>query len=496
VSTDEYLELQLESIEDCRDRLLDDGADLDAYTSANSAADLADLRLALGIDQWNLYGISYGTRLALTTMRDHPEGIRSVVIDSVYPPDVDIISEAPGNLDRALRKLFDGCAADASCSTAYPNLESTFYQLIQDLEVQPLRAPVTDVFTGEVYDAVFDGAGLEGIVFQSLYSADAIQVLPQLIDNVASGETYELSVLTSSFLANGEFISAGMQFSVQCHEEAGFTSPGEVASALEDYPQLEPIFSASVNLGPAFFDVCATWGAGQAPSLENEPVTAAIPTLVLAGEYDPITPPLWGSRAASTLERTTFVEFPGLGHGPSAGADCPKEILRAFLRAPDETVATTCVTEMGPPEFLTPDAPVPPVKLVPFSEQLIGNTWSGVVPDGWEPQGPGVWARALNGFDQTALIQQLADGTPPDLLLRLIGSQFALGNNPEPTNRYESPLGSWSLYDGTLAGGPVSIAVIEVTEGTLLVALVSPPSENDQLRRDVFFPALDAITTQ
>lgn len=493
---DEALRLQLETITECRDRLLAEGADLDAYVSAASAADLADLRVALGIDRWNLYGISYGTRLALTTLRDHPEGIRSVVLDSVYPPDVDVIAATPGNLDRSLRTLFDGCAADAACAAAYADLESTFYRLIGELEAEPLRAPVTDVFTGEVYEAVFDGAGFESVVFQGLYAAAAIEVLPMLIDHVASGETYELSVLASSFLTNGEFVSAGMQFSVQCNEEAAFTSPAAVTSAIADYPQLEPAFAASITFGPAFFDVCELWGAGRASPLENEPVASGVPTLVLAGEYDPITPPAWGRSAAATLTHATFVEFPGLGHGPSAESECPKEILRAFLNAPDEAVSTACVAGMGPPAFVTPDTPVPAVTLVPYQEQLVGNAWSGVVPEGWERQSSGVWARGLNGFDQTALVQQLAGGVPSTLVLGLIATQFGLGEDPQPVDTYATSLGSWSLYDGTLSGAPVSIAVIEATGGTLLVALISPPSESDTLRRAVFFPALDALTIE
>jgi pimeloyl-ACP methyl ester carboxylesterase len=496
VSADEFLELQLETIEACRDRLIEEGADLDAYTSANNAADLADLRGALGIETWNLYGISYGTRLALTAMRDHPEGIRSVVLDSVYPPDVDIISDAPSNLDRSLRELFDGCAADPDCSAAYPDLEASFYQLLENLDAQPIRAEVTDAYTGDVYDAVFDDASLGSIVFQSLYSADAIEVLPLMIDNLPSGDTYELSVLASSFLVNGEFVSAGMQFSVQCNEEARFTSSEAVEAAIAEYPRLEPIFAASTNLGPAFLDACALWGAGQAPPLENEPVGSEIPTLVLAGEYDPITPPEWGIRAGETLAAATFVEFPGTGHGPTADRACPQRILRAFLNAPTEPVSTDCVAGMEPPAFLVPDAPIPDVTLEPFSEELLGTTWSGLVPAGWERQVPGVWARGMNAFDQTVVIQQFAAGTPSAALLRLIGPQFNLGDDPEPTDMYETSLGTWALYEGSLVGAPASLAVIEVSGGSLLAALMSPPADHDELRRTVLLPALDALATE
>ena len=169
------------------------------------------------------------------------------------------------------------------------------------------------------------------IVFQGLYSADAITVLPQMITNVAAGDTYELSVLASSFLANGEFVSAGMQFSVQCNEEAPFTDEAAVADALARYPELGELFETSSNLGPRLASTCDVWGAGQAEPVENAAITSDIPTLVLAGEYDPITPPAWGELAAATLTQSTYVEFPGVGHGPSADQDCAQVVVRTFL---------------------------------------------------------------------------------------------------------------------------------------------------------------------
>jgi pimeloyl-ACP methyl ester carboxylesterase len=492
--TNEIIVQQERAILECRDRLVREGVNLDSFNSAESAADLADLRIALGYDEWNLYGISYGTRLALTTLRDWPEGIRSVILDSVYPPQVDLVSAAPANLDRALEELFTGCAADATCSAAFPDLEPSFYDLIVRLDETPIRAPVTDVFTGRVYDAVFNGASLAGIVFQGLYSADVIEVLPQMITNVAAGETYELSVLTSSFLANGEFVSAGMQFSVQCNEEAVFTDRDTVTTAYAEFPELETLFETSANLGAQFFNTCAAWGAGQAPPLENEPITSDVPTLVLAGEYDPITPPQWGRLAAETLSQSTYVEFPGVGHGPSADRDCPKAIVRGFLDDPTGDPDLNCADGMSGPAFATADAAIPDVNLVAFSDSAFGATLTGVHPEGWEPVGPGAWSRGLNGLDQTALVQQFAAGATPDVLLGLIAQQFGLGANPEVADTYTSPTGSWSIYRGEAVGAPVSVALSEQGGGTILVVLVTAPDEADQLVQLILLPVLEAAT--
>jgi hypothetical protein len=132
---------------------------------------------------------------------------------------------------------------------------------------------------------------------------------------------------------------------------------------------------------------------------------------------------------------------------------------------------------------------------VPYTENLLGSEWSGVVPESWQRQAPGTWARALSGFDQTVIIQQLAAGAPAELLVGLLGTQLGLGDDPQPTETYPTSLGDWAVYDGSLAGAPVSMAVIEIPEGSFFVALVTPPNERDALRASVFFPALDAIAT-
>ena len=120
---------ELDAARACSRRLRREGVDLKQYNSAATAADLADLRVALGLEQVNLLGVSYGTRAALTAMRDSPQGIRSVVLDSAYPPEVDAYTEEAANAAAAIEVLLNGCAADRRCAKAYPKLESTFYQI-------------------------------------------------------------------------------------------------------------------------------------------------------------------------------------------------------------------------------------------------------------------------------------------------------------------------------------------------------------------------------
>src|SRR5450432_4004733 len=127
-----------QALAECHDRLVKAGVNLAAYNTAENAADVNDLRLALGYKSWNLYGISYGTRLALTIMRDFPDGIRSVILDSTLPLQVDLYAKLPGNADRAFQVFFQGCLKEASCNAAYPELDKVFYTLVDKLNKTPV----------------------------------------------------------------------------------------------------------------------------------------------------------------------------------------------------------------------------------------------------------------------------------------------------------------------------------------------------------------------
>jgi pimeloyl-ACP methyl ester carboxylesterase len=184
----EMYDLMLETLLDC-EAALHGVADLTAYNTATNAADVNDLRLALGYDQVNLWGISYGTRLALEVMRDYPEGVRSVVLDSVYPLEVDPFVETPSSVDRALDLLFATCAADEACSEAYPDLRATFFETVDRLNSAPARIEVTHRFTGERYDALLDGDSLVSLVVQFLYQTGFIPLLPRVISDTSQDVT-------------------------------------------------------------------------------------------------------------------------------------------------------------------------------------------------------------------------------------------------------------------------------------------------------------------
>ena len=192
LSDQEAYDLVLNSFLSCGEDL-EAGADLSAYNTLASAADVNDLRIALGYDQVNLWGGSYGTRLALGVMRDYPEGLRSVVLDSAYPPDVDLYLDAPKNANSAFNVLFNACAEDPVCNQNYPDLGEVFFNTVELLEARPYDTVIMNPLTGESFDAVIDGETLMGLIFQLLYETELLPNLPMLIYQANQGDFEMLS---------------------------------------------------------------------------------------------------------------------------------------------------------------------------------------------------------------------------------------------------------------------------------------------------------------
>lgn len=342
LSKEEYLAQTLPVVKQCRDRFAAEGVNLAAYNSAANAADLNDLRIALGYKEWNLYGISYGTRLALTAMRDWPQGIRSVILDSVYPPQASE-TQLAANADRAFNEIFNACAQDKRCNEAFPNLKEAFYETVNRLEANPAMVKTMDPFTGQFYDVSFDGEAMISTLFQLLYQTSRLPDIPKLIYEAYRDQDYSEWVYEGTFnIFAHEFMSDGMYYSVQCNEELSFNSREELENSDLAFPEQLDVFGDA-----SLFDACEIWDSGKADPIENEPVVSDIPTLVMAGQFDPVTPPSYAEETAKTLSNSYFLEFPSMGHGVSVDDGCPQAIVQDFLNDPNEQPNSRCIARMN-----------------------------------------------------------------------------------------------------------------------------------------------------
>ena len=345
LSAADEMKLDTQALQVCHDRLVQAGVDLAAYTSATNAVDVEDLRKALGYAQWNLYGGSYGTRLALNVMRDYPEGVRSAILDSVCLPQADHYAEIAASGERAFNLLFESCAADPACNQAYPDLVDVFYGLVEQLDTEPVNLTVTPYMSGTSIPMKLNGDRLINAMFSMLYNSDLIPRLPKMIYEFKEGNWTGLQQEISQNLGMYAYLSEGMGTSVNCSDEATFSSEEAVQSA---HPEVNPRLRAALYFSP-IFETCAFWGAAVSPPIEAQEVSSDVPTLILAGEYDPIHPPSWGQQAAETLPQAQYLEFPGYGHGALAPTNlCALKILDQFLANPAAPVDASCVEKIKP----------------------------------------------------------------------------------------------------------------------------------------------------
>jgi pimeloyl-ACP methyl ester carboxylesterase len=327
----------------CRAALTSAGVDLDGYTTEATADDLEDLRKALGYEKWHLHGFSYSTRLMLTVLRRHPSGVRSVILDSVLPPEVNFDEVATANLLRALNLVFDGCAIDRDCGAAHPHLRERFARLIATAERRPLPLALDVSATGG-RPAEIRGAQVVEALYSALHDPELIPRLPRIISGAAAGDYQELAPLVKGNQGPSSF-TWGLRLSVWCAEEMPFENPARIAAQL----------SPSLGLGgvsevAATPEVCRAWNVTAAPAVEDTPVKSDVPALILAGEFDPDTPPDWGRQLLESMPNAHYVELRGRSHGAGFNP-CGGSITLAFLRAPDTAPPVGCALELRGADF-------------------------------------------------------------------------------------------------------------------------------------------------
>lgn len=351
------LQASVDALMRCGAQFRAQGVDLSAYNSVESAADLEDLRVALGYNQWNLYGGSYGTRLALTAMSYRPATIRSAILDSAYPLQANFQTGVFGTFNRALGELDAACAADTTCASAYPDLRGAFDRVVARLNAKAVVLPILNLETGEPIDyQPFSGVDVTVIVFQLMYATAAIPVLPAVIGEADRGNYRPLASLASVFFAQQTSggvpaISQGMQVAVQCNEDATFASARDFVAARDRNRSVAGLaFSPIFN--EAILEICAGWGLQAANAAENQAVRSDIPALLVSGEFDPILPPESAHEVAQTLSRATEVVIPRGGHTPSLLSACARATIVRFLGAPERRPDAACLAQEPPAPFV------------------------------------------------------------------------------------------------------------------------------------------------
>lgn len=479
----------IEALTTCADRLVEEGADLSSYHSVASANDIDAIRQAVGFDEWNVLGISYGTRLGQELLRTHPDGVRAIVLDSVQPTDPRLgsIAAVPTTFAGSFEQLIAGCEANADCAAANPDLDARLRALAAQADAEPFEVEATDQLTGDSFDVIIDDTRLLGTIFQALYTPEAFAAIPEMIGQLEQGDTSTLATLAGLQLTNARFISNGMFTAVMCHDFVAELTP---ESAWDEGRVGDELFD--VRFGAAqesqTRQMCSAFDTGSAPASIVEPVTSDVPTLLMSGAYDPITPPSFAEAIEPGLSNSQSVVLPHAGHA-TVGDECGLTIALDFFADPSSTADQSCLSGSDEPVWVP--ASLEGTEFEPFEEQLLGM--SGVAPAGWVSQGPGVTVRDdTNIAHQTALIQQ-GGPIPTDQFLSLLSAQFG----SEATSRGDVEVAgrTWAIndFDGPLGG--VSAYTHEVDGFTLFVAVLGQPNDIAEVVEFIIPTVLEEVDT-
>lgn len=481
----------------CHGMLTVSGIGLNDFNTVASSDDLKDLVTALGYTQVDLYAASYGTRLALVTMRNHPEILRSVVLDSVVPVEARLYYEDPARYNSSLQALFDGCAADPKCKATYPNLESDFWNLVAQLDAHPVSVTAPLLTGGKITETV-TGSDLLGVVTLGLLKwAWMIPTAPMSLDQIKSGDYSTFVAMQSSLPDEYKGINIGVYISMMCHEHILAGTPEELQAVLDSQKDIVNNYQW-IFFGDAedIFNTCKVWDSTPPASGENNPVVSDIPTLIFEGAYDPVTPPAYGKEVARNLSHSYYVEFPNQGHTSLFGdtTGCASSLVQAFFDDPGREPDRSCVATLPSINFLTPYTGNPPVKL----EVSEGFGLKAKMPVEWEKIFDGFYLRNNSSLDITQLVVIRTFFFDTTSLLDSLSSKLYGYNGFDAApilvgTRKANGL-DWSLYETTSYGRPVELAMADSAQGDAVVVLLfCHKDELDALVQTVYLPVIDSV---
>lgn len=316
--------------EDCLDALPHDPR---FFTTSVAVSDLEALRIAIGAPEFNVYGVSYGTRVAQHYVRRYPDSVRTVILDGVVPPQLALGSVIAVEAQHALTRIFDRCAESAECHERFPDIDQEFATLKERLTASAIPVDLQNPLTGSSQTVRFGDAELAGAIRLLSYTPQSVALMPLLIHEAAN-ENY--APLASQFLMAMERLSdtlaIGMHNAVVCTEDAPFYDSQDVSrEALE-----------STYIGPmqveALEAICSAWPAGVLDPEFKTPLATDKPLLLLSGDADPVTPPHYAELAAVDLGNARLLTGKHQGHGQAA-TGCMPEVMGRFVDTASAAVA-------------------------------------------------------------------------------------------------------------------------------------------------------------
>jgi len=384
---EEHLAASLSAAVDCATNAAANGVDLSGYTTIENARDVKALRIALGYDTWNVWGISYGSILGQAYIKTDPESILAVVLDAIVPLDVRNNTWAWRSMkwyDRDLKKLDEICQAQPVCAERYPDLGHRIREATLSVKDNPIVVDVKDTEKYPTGKAYFFTDIVAYLPFVLMYEQSNYPGLPGVIHAWADAvERRDEIMFKAVAYVVGSFgeDSQGMFNAIICGDG---DAEVQVVAGRADIEEL-PVLGAAVGTVESyqlFAETCFEHNMVPRDETEYAPVETDLPALLIEGDMDPITPPPLAKAILPGFANGTYVEFPYAGHGPSRSVECAGDMLNAFYDNPTADPDLSCVDEMEMPKIYSPL----------FTTSLGPRLLVKALEDKKSLVGPGIWA--------------------------------------------------------------------------------------------------------
>ncbi|NKI36592.1 alpha/beta fold hydrolase [Wenzhouxiangella sp. XN79A] len=345
----DYEESQRAALQDgraCIARARGAGVDPTGYHTFENARDVKALRLALGLNSWNVWGISYGSVLGQAVLEVDPEGTEAMIIDAMVPLDLNQLMRLPNWYARLLDRFFSACAAQDDCADAYPELEARYRSAIQAMLDEPIEVEVP---AGERYPegrAWIFADLVAGMPFGLSYEQATHAAIPAIMNGLARQvERNNTDFFRAIALADGGMgvsVSMGMAASVRCLDGYFEMNAIEAPRSLDEHP----LYAAAFGTGPVTTEaaaLCRELGLDPRDPALYEIRDTEVPLVIANGAWDPITPPPLARYVAEKIPSARYVEFPHAGHGPTRSIECAGDFMNDFFDDPDAELDMDCV---------------------------------------------------------------------------------------------------------------------------------------------------------
>ncbi len=325
------------------------------FTTSVAVRDLDAVRKALGVEQWNLYGVSYGTRVALHYLRRFPEHTRALILDAVVPPQKPLGAELPLHAQQSLDALFTRCEARPGCTKAFPGLSKKVSELFTSLKESPRTVQFENLSRGAVESMPFTDQHLATSVRLLAYSSYGNAILPSML--------YDAAV-------NGNLAPFARHVAIQERQLSSSMATGMHAAVIctEDVPELASLANRDsmkeTYLGDFILDAmpvsCLPWPRGVMDADFHAPLASDVPVLALSGSVDPITPPEYAELAISELTNSRHLVNEHQAH-VQAPLGCVPKIMSQFIATKDpDSLSVDCLDRLTPPAlFIDANGPLP-----------------------------------------------------------------------------------------------------------------------------------------